>query len=284
MKDYDDAERIRAYLGDLHSLSELAKLRREAGYNRKENLHQFLVLGRYRLDSCGNFDICSFRRTGQPNSPEASLDWLHGALPKIIPWEDLFKFLGTLSVESRLCSLPRESSICDECGEGWTVENAHDAVCYAADSEQRSYRHALCDKFHQERKTTGEFVVAFHKAGLGDMLCAPIPNEYWDDEGAPWLLMRTPKGNIKIGWRKRVISVDWSGLVEFHTKNLVGYEPETLDKKHAIEESFSAQKLFPDENVTKDLHLIHAWGYEKLIEYLTKISSVAQIGRFAKNR
>lgn len=81
-----------------------------------------------------------------------------------------------------------------------------------------------------------------------------IPNEYWRENdpygwASPWFLVTTTKGVIKIGWRKRVIQIDWS--------------------QSDIEST--ANGLFPDENVTKFDRTIHAWGYEKAKEYLDRI-------------
>jgi hypothetical protein len=75
-----------------------------------------------------------------------------------------------------------------------------------------------------------------------------VTNEYSLD-GRPWFVVTTKVGRVKVGWRKRVISIDWSGS--------------TVDR--------DAHDLFPDEDVTKVGRLIHAWGYEKAREYLKKI-------------
>ena len=79
-----------------------------------------------------------------------------------------------------------------------------------------------------------------------------IPNEYSNDayyQMFPWLLITTNKGPIKIGWRKRVIEIDWSNTI--------------IDKL--------ADDLFPDEDVTKSNSYIHAWSYEKAQEYINKL-------------
>jgi len=77
-----------------------------------------------------------------------------------------------------------------------------------------------------------------------------IPNEY-DKSNRPWFLVTTKIGHIKIGWRKRVIVLDWSC---------------TTNKGRAVD-------LFADD-VTKDVHMIHAWGYEKAKEYIAKLMSL----------
>jgi hypothetical protein len=78
-----------------------------------------------------------------------------------------------------------------------------------------------------------------------------VPNEYWgkSQPNQDWLMVTTNRGRIKIGWRKRVINIDWTGS-DIKTE---------------------AEKLFPDEQVTKDKRLIHAWGYEKAKEYISVI-------------
>lgn len=79
-----------------------------------------------------------------------------------------------------------------------------------------------------------------------------IPNEYCGEPECiynPWFLVATAIGHIKIGWRKRVIVIDWS--------------------KTNVKEK--ANKLFPNEDVTKGEFFIHAWSYEKAKQYIEKL-------------
>ncbi len=79
-----------------------------------------------------------------------------------------------------------------------------------------------------------------------------IPNGYcsqWCCSQKPWFIVTTRVGRITIGWRKRVISIDWSGSTV----------------------AASAEELFPEENVTKEGWLIHALGYAKAATYIAKI-------------
>lgn len=69
----------------------------------------------------------------------------------------------------------------------------------------------------------------------------------------PWFVVTTPKGRIKIGWRKRVISIDWSDTRIAET----------------------AAEMFPAEDVTKEGRLIHAWGLEKARQYVKVLLFVA---------
>ena len=76
-----------------------------------------------------------------------------------------------------------------------------------------------------------------------------IPNQYSEKILNPWFLVTTQKGNIKIGWRKRVIVIDW----------------EDSDIKEMAED------LFKNEDTTKYKFYIHAWGYDKAKEYISKL-------------
>jgi hypothetical protein len=80
-----------------------------------------------------------------------------------------------------------------------------------------------------------------------------IPNGYCPcaicDQTSPWFIVTTDKGRIKIGWRKRVINIDWTDSQIKQT----------------------GDQLFPNEDVTKWETGIHAWGYEKAKEYLDVI-------------
>lgn len=71
-----------------------------------------------------------------------------------------------------------------------------------------------------------------------------IPSEYSSNDFIPWLIVTTSKGPIKIGWRKRVINIDWS------------------------ESNIQDTDLFPDEDVTKGERYIHAWSYEDAKRYV----------------
>jgi hypothetical protein len=98
-----------------------------------------------------------------------------------------------------------------------------------------------------------------------------LPNGYWPeaipenwDDGyevnaflkyqrlradSPWWLVKTNFGLIKIGWRKRVISIDWSDT--------------------------PVRAFVTEDNVTKTTGLVHAWTQLKAIEYLTKLKEFA---------
>lgn len=117
---------------------------------------------------------------------------------------------------------------------------------------------------HQERqdkliRAQGElqkFQAVFLLAGLTPATFKPIPNGYCSQkccEHLPWYEVETMKGTIIIGWRKRVINIDWS-----KTGNKIA--PEKWGK----------DKVVP----TREETFIHAWGYSAAVEYLNVLASI----------
>jgi len=78
-----------------------------------------------------------------------------------------------------------------------------------------------------------------------------VRNQYWPDAAAyddvrtPWWRMETIVGPVVIGWRKRVISIDWRGT--------------------------DVRAVVTTDDVTKTETLVHAWSTAKALEYLTSL-------------
>lgn len=106
--------------------------------------------------------------------------------------------------------------------------------------------HKACEiiKCREEEKDYFESLLV--KAGFHSPMLE-LPNGYDGDERHPWFQVQTLIGPIIIGWRKRVIHIDWSKTGK----------------------DFSS--LFTKEDVTQWPGGIHAWGKEKATEYLRKI-------------
>jgi hypothetical protein len=63
-----------------------------------------------------------------------------------------------------------------------------------------------------------------------------------------WWFVKTKRGWIEIGWRKRVISIDWSDT--------------------------DIRQIITDDDVTKNTEFVHAWGPGKAIEYLRALAAL----------
>lgn len=100
----------------------------------------------------------------------------------------------------------------------------------------------------------------FEAAGLFPIFVEETKNEYCSCcPHNPWLIVTTPIGHVKCGWRKRVIEIDYARTTV----------------------KLDARTLFAAEDVTKEDKLIHAWSYEKMTEYLTalRVQATTEAGR-----
>lgn len=109
------------------------------------------------------------------------------------------------------------------------------------------YYHRPCNEAKAKKDAEEYYGDMLVKSGWATTMCL-IPNEYSvTDHSWPWIKFCTLGGMIKVGYRKRVINIDWSDT-----------------KQHY-------RHLFEDEGVTLTDTYVHAWGKDKAIEYLTKI-------------
>lgn len=80
-----------------------------------------------------------------------------------------------------------------------------------------------------------------------------LENKYWpkvpeyDCARTPWWLVKTEIGLVEIGWRKRVISINWSDT--------------------------TIRKIVTEDTVTKGDSYVHAYSLEKAVEYLRCLRS-----------
>jgi hypothetical protein len=262
MDSYDSKEGIEAHLTDLDGLHRLRQARREAGYDRNEHMHEWIVLGRFYLDTCGNFMPTIFEH--DDGECYLKLDWLAESLPRVISQKDLLAVLTKLSMTSTMSSFPPETHHrCRECERGWTLATCHDAVRCSDDS----FAHAHCFALHREKQAFTTYYHAVTQSGLQGSRLDAIPNEY-DPKGVPWARVRTLYGTFKMGRRKRVFELDWSEVVKDRCRG------RKYEEREKIQRAFRAQNLFSKEDVTKEDALIHAWSEGKLVEYLTVLAGV----------
>lgn len=326
---YDTKEGIDLFLGSLWRLNKLISLRYEAYYERGERLNEFVILGRWVLDSCGNVSEIKGDFVPKIAFPQ---------IPDVLAWPDEFwayirytlgwvkEHVASLEIDSEKFSriwsvmgsgIPPVGIVCPECEQGWAVGDCHDTSpvyttellslhefvgkmlgeireIFAArtDAVYRMYPpatliarddldywlgerdgiddayiiqegdkgvfhiykffHKACRRERNARLERKYFEEIFAEAGFVNVEMVQTENQYCGCEAcAPWFWVQTPIGKILIGWRKRVINIDWS------------------------ETGKSFLRLFGNEEVTKDRDYIHAWGTDKAIEYLRRIWEAA---------
>lgn len=108
------------------------------------------------------------------------------------------------------------------------------------------------EQYEQRRQREHlEFQAIFTLAEIGSIEWYRLENNYWPAYPSyfalrtPWYLVKTDFGLIKIGWRKRVINIDWSDTGIRH--------------------------VVTADEVTKNETMVHAWTKEKAIEYLKSL-------------
>jgi hypothetical protein len=96
----------------------------------------------------------------------------------------------------------------------------------------------------------------FRLAGFKVTRVWELVNGYWpsapsyDSVRTPWWLLMTEIGPVRIGWRKRVIEIEWDAT------------PVRVE-------------VTPDD-VTKSETMVHAWSTAKAFEYLASLRRLAQ--------
>lgn len=103
-----------------------------------------------------------------------------------------------------------------------------------------------------------EFRACFLLAGLRYANVYPIENEYCGSVGCcpekRWFLFKTDYGLIKIGWRKRVINIDWKDT---------GYTANNF--------------MEPTENwITHGENFVHAYGYNQCVKFLDRLAHLLE--------
>jgi hypothetical protein len=96
----------------------------------------------------------------------------------------------------------------------------------------------------------------FLLAGIEVMAIFKTENNYWptsyveERQASPWWLVKTSAGLVHIGWRKRVISINW--------------------------EDTKVREVITEDEVTKEEHMVHAYNYAKAVEYMTRWRRIAE--------
>ncbi len=163
-------------------------------------------------------------------------------------------FIGEVNIEfDKFDNLPEEvrNNI------GWSASNYLKKL-----QEQISMAWAKENEADKRNAHVAELTGLFELAGFDVIYVETVDSEYCKESCCykfPWVIVTTKKGRIKLGWRKRVMNLDWSDS--------------DLD--------IDGEELFKGEKTTTGTNYIHCWGEEKAVEYLKKLDEIS--GReFAK--
>ena len=241
---YDTRDGLEGRLkADLNGLRDIVTARYKAGYERNERMRDWCILGMFYTDSCGNFSRIT---SGAPADAYEFMDYDTPEMPDVMTKEETNQYTGRWVATMGTC-VPPEGARCDRCGSGWTMRTIRDFVWH----HNQPPRHESCERLRIIEREQKEIQSVIEKSGIPVNGMYMIPNQYHPDPDiyGPWFMVETPAGRIKIGWRKRVINIDWSdtGL------NVQGGD--VRDK--------------PGD--TAGPTYVHAWGSDKAVEILQKI-------------
>ena len=107
--------------------------------------------------------------------------------------------------------IPDAHAQCPQCLRGWTIRDLHDVASHL---EEGVPMHGTCSTLKHYQSGFEQLQRIAH-AVWPDAKLTMIPNEYDGrtsteyDFRPPWALIASPYGPIRIGWRRRVIHIDW---------------------------------------------------------------------------
>lgn len=243
---FDTVKGIEKSLLSLSDLNEMLQNRKMfVKAHEHERLNEFVIFGYFWLDQFGQ--VMSVEKT---------------ANRKLKTNENVEKFetfmknnSGGFVLTSGGYVIPTAGSACPCCGKTLKIYDILNNLCvyingkFYHDSCFRNYRKLMeIDKF------TRVIMDSIYK--YTDYQFELIPNGYCNEDCCsyiPWFLFHTIDGDIVMGKRKRVISIEWQENYK----------------------SFDMNELFGMEDVTKwekdGKKGIHAWSDDKAYEYLKKV-------------
>ena len=233
---------ITSGIKDLNSLNKLLKDR--VIYNKLlggGKLNKYVIFGRYGLDEFGQVWTLGeqYEIPGMPIACTQSE--FNKAYNKVKPDEFVSWGCG--------CAIPSEDDSCPWCTKKFTIEDVRKG---RFDTINGKVAHSECAKQYEHEREIDKIIHRIMEFIYEDGLTFELlPNGYCNQPCCahkPWFLCHTPDGDIKIGWRKRVISIEWK-------ENFKDFD----------------MSIFDSENVTKWKRGIHAWGTYKAYEYIKKV-------------
>ena len=155
-------------------------------------------------------------------------------------------FKGTIEIEfDKFDSLPEETRSHIGYGASNFLQELREEIAMAWAKENEA---------DQREEHVTELIGIFHLAGFEIIHTETIDSQYCSESCCykfPWIIATTNLGRIKLGWRKRVMNLDWS----------------------QSDITAMGEILFKEEETTKGEKYIHCWSKEKAVEYLKKLKN-----------
>jgi len=231
--DIDTLDGLKRNIVDLKSLSYVSNIRLAASRRFDIKLNSFVLFNSIVLDSFGQTMKLEYENMERNNE----------YIPSFITLSEFKAKIMRFSMGSGY--IPSADEICPHCKQKWNIHNLRDCV-----RQGDSLYHISCNKFSMYEKSKKEFDYIATSV-FNDYSLHAVSNEYGSESyNGYWFIINTNDGDIKIGWRKRVVQIEW----------LENYKKFKFDGKHE-----TVTKNFDDKS-----RYIHANTMEQVVEYLRK--------------
>lgn len=250
---FDTVKEIEKSLLSLSDLNEMLQNRKFFNQTHEgESLNAFILFGYFWLDQYGQ--VMSVKKT-EKSKLKTNRDV-----------EDYKTFCKRnnqgIIWTSGGYAIPTAGSVCPCCGKTFTIDDIKNNPCISIND---TFYHDSCWRNYRKLTEVDKFTRCMMDLiyNSADYHFELLPNGYCNRDCCshiPWFLFHTIDGDIIMGWRKRVISIEWQE----------NYKP------------FDMKALFGNENVTKweqnGRRGIHAWSNDKAYEYLNKVLQAVNPG------
>lgn len=253
--EFDSINGIRNSLKNLVDFHQMLNTRRLWYLNNKDKrLNEFVIFGKYVLDCFGQILIINYFN-------------FEYTMPDVCTYEYFKDNVKTFSTSFKPV-IPKPNTTCPCCGKQFDISNLKNTTFGLVNGK---VAHESCRKTYYHSKTINDMT-----AHLMDLIYKDrpdfelLPNGYCNQDCCkhiPWFKFHTSDGDIIIGWRKRVISIEWQE--DFKPFDMAIFNGENVTKWC---ENFShiPKSINHGMLTTTGKRGIHAWSREKAIEYLKK--------------
>lgn len=233
LNDINTLEGLKKNIVDLKSFHYISAIRLAASRKFKIKLDEFVLFNAVLFDQFGQAMKLTYEN-------QDKYDHLFNRIITLEEFESQFKEYSYGSG-----AIPETEDICPHCKQKWNLNNLRDCI-----RREDFVYHIDCNKFRLYEKSKKEF--DYIASGVFESYeIHAVKNEYGsEDYNGYWFILTTAEGDIKIGWRKRVIQIEWLQNYKQFKFN---------DEKEDVTKEFSSSERY-----------IHAWSVGKAIEYLKR--------------
>lgn len=277
---YDDVQSIYLCLSrdGLDGLRQLIEARMSLPDERRREMQDLIIRKRFVLRSDGLWRILD-AEIHEGHRVGAAVHFSHGSDAEL-KMRQRQRFVMTIEEagdvmfsSTSVSGLP--DTPCDRCHGTWTLDNFHEARLIEVHTDNAEeghqedwhrrrphvWRHLSCEQIRQIQDGFEELRAIVDATPFRGVPLRLIPNMYWpnavgrDYPVDPWAILETSFGEIRIGWRKRVIHIDW-------------------DRAPGLA-SVSGSSVVARSDITNGATMVHCYGTEKASEALRRLHELS---------